>query len=175
MTVLIAGMMGAMRFHRRGSTIAATGTSLASIPLNLGLWIFLVTGALQLVLAIAELTLPGIVENLILAFELCGLFLIGQHVGTEMKARVALGLGLAALFILSLLVMAKTVFLYPALIAVLGTLSNRLTWRRTLAGAFLIFLSFVIISPIVTYSRERMGNEFGVGSSVCRSATAGGI
>lgn len=166
MTVLIAGMMGAMRFHPRGRTITGTSTSLGALPLNLGLWVFLVAGAFQLVQAIAGLSLPGIVQNFVLAFELCGLFLVGQHVGTEMKARIALGLGLAALFIMSLLVMAKTVFLYPALIAVLGTLSNRLTWRRTLAGAFLIFLSFVIISPIVSYSRERMANEFGIGSSV---------
>jgi len=167
LTVLMVGAMVAMRLHRKSPSISATEPTSRAISLDLGILIFAVASGIQIVrVLLAELgvNFPGIVANLVTAFQLCGLFFIGQHVGESKKARIVLVSALALLFAFALLWASKTLFLYPALVGILGTLSNRVTWRATLAGAALLLLSFIIMAPMVSYTRIRMADEYGTGT-----------
>ena len=166
LTVLMVGAFVAMRLHRdRVSASDQQLPSLSALPLDVGILMFGLASGFEVfrlvVTSLFEVTLPGILANLGLAFQLFGLFLVGQHVGESKKARIVVAVALLGLFIFSLVVTAKTLFLYPALVTILGALSNKVTWRRTVLGAALLMFGFVIMSPIVTYARIRMMNEYG--------------
>ncbi|MEO6248334.1 MAG: hypothetical protein ABIO85_07100 [Sphingomicrobium sp.] len=169
MTMLLAGVALAMRFHRRSRAEPPAQDKAGAVPLTIGLWMFALSFAFitsKIILSIVTpIILPGILENFVLAFELCGMFLVAQHVGTSRVALFAVWVGMAAVILSSLLFTSKTLALYPALMAMLGLLSKRMTWRRALAGAALIMLIFVVIAPIVTYSRDRIEREHGLGGS----------
>ncbi|MEO7787206.1 MAG: hypothetical protein ABIR77_05200 [Sphingomicrobium sp.] len=169
MATLLAGMATTMRFDRPRRALPQRQYSLGSVPIAVGLWMFQLSFAVSVANIILSLVtrilIPGIIDTLLLGFELCGLFLIAQHAVTSRRALVTLIVGLVALLLAAVLLHAKTLALYPALIIMIGVLSNRVTWRRTLASAALIMLIFFVISPIVTYGRERMANEYGEGGS----------
>ncbi|MDP9164056.1 MAG: hypothetical protein M3N06_08195 [Pseudomonadota bacterium] len=156
MTLLIAGVTAAFRFQRRSTANATGKNSLRSLPMILGLGMFLAGLGMQVALALGIFKIAGIFQTLSLAIQLYGLFVLAQQAGTSIAARTWLAISLAGLFIIALLLANKTVFFYPALVAVLGTLSNGWTWRRAMVGGALLGIAFFVAAPIVTYARDRM-------------------
>lgn len=166
MTFLIAGCALAMRLRRSFEGTDPPSASSRVIPLKIGLWMFIVSGSINIVLLDMAtfgvlFTIPAIVGSLLLAFQLFGIFVIAERAGSSAVALVTMFLALFVLMATALVFQNKSFILYPALIAMLGFLSRRVTWPRALASAFAVFLLFVIIAPVVGYARERQVSDHG--------------
>ena len=165
MDILLLGAAAGLRLFGRQSGHRRL-SSLGEDALNVGLIAYLggfVITTAAVVAATFELSwkIPSSIGTIGEAFEFTGLFIIGREFDRRLLAKVVLIAGLVAATFLSLISLNKSVLLYPALVAILGVISCRISVRRVVVGSAIIIGMFALIAPITGYTRIRNGMDHG--------------
>lgn len=126
----------------------------APVSFNTALLIFW-AGFAQVIVELsgASLTIANIVTNVFLATQLAGMFLMGRSAENTIASIIWTLVSIFSLILVSLLIMNKTVLLYPVLGLVLGYLSIRFSLTRIALGATIMLTLYFQIAPIVTNLR----------------------
>ena len=152
MDAMLIGTLIAMQLFV-GIRVRPTGFA-APVSFKVAAWLFW-AGFLGIVasLIVPTVTVPGLVQTLLLAGELSGIFLMGKTAGAKPMFSVVIGWSGLSLVFAALYFMNKSMALYPLLCLVIGFLSNKINLRRIIIGTFLIGGVFIFIAPIITSMR----------------------
>ena len=150
MDAILIGLVASMQMfgglHVRATTFRNQFSFNTAVAM---LWI----GSIPNLLLFTSFNLPNLINNLTLALQLTGMFLMARTSSSKVSCYIWIGLSLLFLIIMSLFFMNKSIVLYPVLALVLGFISVSFNFVRIAFGGAMVFGLFVVISPIVSQLR----------------------
>lgn len=112
-------------------------------------------------LVFPTVTIPGLIQTLLLAGELSGIFLMGKAAAVKPMIGVVIGLSELALVIAALYFMNKSLALFPMLCFFMGVISNKVNVSRIIVCVISISGVFLFINPIVSLMRIEQSHSYG--------------